>query len=145
MKSIFLALALITTSAVSAQTTDSTKNEPIVQTTNTDSVYSKVEVNAAFPGGLKNWIRHVEKELNSHNLELKKYKNAGACEIQFKVNREGIISDVFALTLAETELAQVMVSFIKNGARWIPAIQNGIQVSSWRKVSISFPLENSIY
>lgn len=138
MKTLMVVVFILFCFTAKAQTSDSIK-------VNSDSVFQKVEIEAAFPGGPKNWYRYVSRELESKNIELKKYEKEGACEIQFKVNKEGLVSDVTALTLTDTILAKALISIIKNGPMWLPAIQNGRQVSSLRKIEISFPIENSVY
>jgi hypothetical protein len=140
MKKIMTLIFILISILSKAQTSEKLPYENIP-----DSVFQNVEVEAAFPGGPISWYRYVKRELENKNIDLKKYENEGACEIQFKVNREGVVSDVTALTLVDTKLAKALISIIKKGPRWLPAIQNGRQVSSWRKIEISYPIENSVF
>jgi protein TonB len=78
----------------------------------------------------------VEKRID----ELTDDGRSGTCEVQFIVDREGLVSSVEALTMKGTKLAEVAVNAIKKGPKWVPAIQNGRQVKAWRRQKITFRL-----
>ncbi len=105
-----------------------------------NTVFTKVEVEAQFPGGESKWNQFVQREVERHIDELTEDGQSGTCEVQFIVDKEGNVSNVEALSMKGTKLAEVAVNAIKRGPKWIPAIQNGRQVKAWRRQKITFRL-----
>lgn len=81
------------------------------------------------------------KKRYKHIDELTDAEFSGTIEVQFIVDKKGKVSEVKALTNPGTKLAQVAVEAIKNGPDWIPAVNNGHNVSSYRKQPVTFRLE----
>jgi len=106
-----------------------------------DKVFTKVEVDAAFPGGDNAWKKFIEREISKNIDELQEAGQAGTCVVQFIVDKEGNVSDVEALTMKGTKLAEVCVNAIKRGPKWTPAVQNGRNVKAYRKQPVSFVIE----
>jgi len=106
-----------------------------------DKVFTKVEVEAAFPGGDGAWKKFIEREISKNIDELQEAGQAGTCLVQFVVDKEGNVSDVEALTMKGTKLAEVCVNAIKRGPKWTPAVQNGRNVKAYRKQPVSFVIE----
>jgi periplasmic protein TonB len=104
-----------------------------------DQIFSKVEVEAAFPGGDSKWKQYLERNLNGNVAS-----DGGAPEgnytiiVQFVVDKEGNISDVRALTSHGFGMEEEAMRVIKKGPKWTPAIQNGRQVKAYRKQPITF-------
>ena len=71
-------------------------------------------------------------------------KNQGTCEVRFVVSKDGDVSNVHALTMKETKLADVAVNAIKKGPMWIAGKQNGRKVNSLVTVPITFKLSDNI-
>lgn len=105
-----------------------------------NTIFTKVEVEAQFPGGDAAWSRFVQREVEKRIDELTDDGRSGTCEVQFIVDREGVVSSVEALTMKGTKLAEVAVNAIRKGPKWVPAIQNGRQVKAWRRQKITFRL-----
>jgi protein TonB len=105
-----------------------------------NQVFTKVEVEAQFPGGEGKWNQYVQREVEKNIDDLVDDGQAGTCEVQFIVDKEGNVSNVEALSMKGSMLAQVAVNAIKRGPKWIPAIQNGRQVKAWRRQKITFRL-----
>lgn len=105
-----------------------------------DKVFQKVEIEAKFPGGDKAWSRYISREINRYIDELQEAGKAGTCVVQFIVDREGNISDVEALTMKGTKLAEICVNAIKKGPKWTPAEQNGRKVKAYRKQPVTFQI-----
>jgi len=105
-----------------------------------DKVFTKVEVEASFPGGLQGWSRYISRAIMD---SISKFSKAdfGTCVIRFIVNVDGSVSDVIATTMKGTELAKVSIYAIKHGPKWIPASQNGKPVAAYRlqPVTLSNP------
>ncbi len=104
-----------------------------------DKPFEKVEVEAIFPGGEAAWRKYLLRNLNP-NAPV----DAGAPEgqytvvIQFIVDREGIISDVRALTKHGYDMEKEALKVINKGPKWTPALQNGRHVKAYRKQPITF-------
>ena len=104
-----------------------------------NQVFTKVEVEASFKGGEKEWKRFLER-----NLEANVPVDNGAPEgtytvvVQFIVDKEGKISDVRSLTQHGHGMEEEAMRVIKKGPDWIPAVQNGRHVKAYRKQPITF-------
>jgi N-acetylmuramoyl-L-alanine amidase len=96
-----------------------------------DKIFTKVENEASFPGGLQGWIKYISKAI-SDSIDKFTEADYGTCVVRFIVNTDGTVSDVVATTMKETELAKVSISAIRNGPKWIPASQNGHTVAAYR-------------
>ena len=104
-----------------------------------NKVFEKVEVEASFKGGEREWRRFLER-----NLDPEVPINNGAppgtytVSVQFIVDKEGKISDVRALTKHGFGMEQEAVKVISRGPDWVPALQNGRHVKAYRKQPITF-------
>lgn len=105
-----------------------------------NQVFTKVEVEASFPGGESKWIQYVTREIERRIDELTEDGQAGTCVVQFIVDKEGNVSNVEATTMKGSKLAEIAVNAIKKGPKWIPAIQNGRQVKAFRRQPVTFRL-----
>ena len=105
-----------------------------------DSVLSKVEIEASFPGGTQAWTKYVTEAILENQGKLKK-SDYGTCIIKFIVDTKGNVSDVQATTMKKSRLAKIAVKAIANGPRWTPAQQNGRFVNAYRlqPVTLSDP------
>ncbi len=105
-----------------------------------DKVFQKVEIEAQFPGGEKAWTKYISREINRYIDELQEAGKTGTCLVQFIVDKDGNISDVEALTMKGTKLAEICVNAIRKGPKWTPAVQNGRKVKAYRKQPVTFQL-----
>lgn len=136
MKNLLIVLLILTSSSLSAQQFDTTKRSDQIIT---DSVFSKVEVEAYFPGGEQMWNKYVQVQVeNNIDKIVKDKKSAGTCEIQFIVDKDGTVTNVEALTLKKSYLAKVLIKAIKDGPKWVPAYQFGKPVKAWRRQKVTF-------
>ncbi len=105
-----------------------------------DKVYTKVQVEASFPGGLQAWSRYMSRVI-TQSIDSFTKRDYGTCVVRFIVNVDGSVNDVVATTMKGTELAKVSVNAIKNGPKWIPASENGKTVAAYRlqPVTLSNP------
>jgi protein TonB len=104
-----------------------------------NQVFTKVEVEAKFPGGEKEWKRFLERNLEA-NVPVDNNAPEGTytVTVQFIVDKEGNISDVRALSSHGYGMEDEAIRVIKKGPRWEPAVQNGRQVKAYRKQPITF-------
>jgi TonB-dependent SusC/RagA subfamily outer membrane receptor len=105
-------------------------------------VFTKVEIEPAFPGGEGAFKIYVAKYLREHPNESEGLSTNSRVEVQFIVDTEGKISDVSALgnqgSVKEKFLAE---KIIRNGPKWVPGLQNGKSVKAIKKQSIEFAIE----
>lgn len=97
-----------------------------------DTVSSREENEAYFPGGEAAWSKYIVKGLQSNAKELFKENIFGTCSIKFIVDKEGKVKDVVAQTMKGTKLAEVAVGIIKRSPKWKPASQYGRLVNAYR-------------
>jgi N-acetylmuramoyl-L-alanine amidase len=102
-------------------------------------IFEKTEVEATFPGGEPAFRKYFENNLDNSVAE-RNGAPAGVYTVfvQFVVDKEGNISDVRPLTNHGYGMEQEAVRLIKQGPKWIPAIQNGHKVKSYRRQPINF-------
>jgi len=104
-----------------------------------NKVFEKVEVEAQFKGGEREWRKYLERNLDP-NAPVENGANEGTytVTVQFIVDKEGKISDVKALTSHGHGMEEEAIKVIKRGPDWVPAIQNGRNVKAYRKQPITF-------
>ena len=101
--------------------------------------FLKVEIESQYPGGNSSWIRFLLKNLSNYPEQALEKGVEGTVVVQFIVDREGNISDVQAIS-GPDELKPTAVTVIKKSGKWIPAVQNGRQVKSYKKQPVTFRL-----
>jgi protein TonB len=104
-----------------------------------NKVFEKVEVEASFKGGEREWTKYLLRNLDA-NIPIENNANEGTytVTVQFIVDKEGKISDVKALSSHGYGMEEEAVRVIKKGPDWVPAIQNGRNVKAYRKQPITF-------
>jgi protein TonB len=106
-----------------------------------DKTFTKVEIESEYPGGPAAWLRYLNKNFrypdDAVNNDIQ-----GTVVVQFIVDKEGIVSDVSAISgPSDGGLRDEAIRVIKKSGRWTPAVQNGRQVKSYKKQPIVFKLE----
>ena len=61
----------------------------------------------------------------------------GTCIVKFIVDKSGKVSNVEAITMQGSKLAEVATNIIRKGPNWIPAQQNGRMVNAYRLQPVS--------
>jgi protein TonB len=96
-----------------------------------DKVFTKVEKEAKFPGGLGAWKNFLERNLNAQ-VAADDGAPAGnyTVKVQFIVDKNGAVSDVKAIEVPKAcpSCGPEAVKVIKRGPKWDPAVQNGRNV-----------------
>lgn len=112
----------------------------------TTIVFSKVEKEASFPGGLPGWRDYLINNLNAH-VPIKNGAPVGKYTIlvQFKVCTDGSLCDIEAVNNPGFGLSEEAVRVIKESGNWVPAEQLGRKVKSIYKQPITFMVEESSY
>ena len=98
-----------------------------------------VQLEAQFPGGIKEWSKFLERTLNT-DIPIENGAPAGryTVNVSFLVDKEGNVSDIQALNDPGYGIADEAIKVIKKSKQWIPAIQNGNKVIYRQKQSITF-------
>lgn len=109
--------------------------------TDYNQTFTKVEIESMYPGGAAAWLRYLNKNFrypeDAINNEVQ-----GIVVVQFIVDRDGNVSDVEAVSGPGTGgLREEAIRVIRQSGKWIPAIQNGRQVKSYKKQPVVFKLE----
>lgn len=113
---------------------------PIVQSS--EKIFQIVEKDAQFPGGDAAWSKYISQALSMVIDSLQAENKTGTCVVQFIVDMQGNLSDVKPLTMEGTLFARTVTNAIKNGPKWIPAMQNGHKVTAYRRQPVTFQIAN---
>lgn len=105
-----------------------------------DKTFTKVEIESEYPGGAAAWQRYLNRNLR-YPQDAIDNEIQGTVVVQFIVDKEGMVSDVDAIS-GPKELRDEAVRVIKKSGKWTPAVQNGRQVKSYKKQPIVFRLES---
>jgi N-acetylmuramoyl-L-alanine amidase len=105
-----------------------------------DKVFQKVETEAKFPGGDAAWAKYISASLNKVIDSLQTENKTGTCVVQFIVDMDGNISEVEPVTMQGTLLSRTIVDALKQGPKWIPAMQNGHKVKAYRRQPVTFQI-----
>ena len=110
---------------------------------NYDRIFTKVEIESQYPGGNNAWLRYLNKNFRypedalNNNIQ-------GTVIVQFIVDQIGNVSDVHAISGPELGgLRDEAVRVIRTSGQWLPAIQNGAKVKSYKRQPVVFIVESS--
>ena len=85
---------------------------------------------------------HNSKNKIENNLaELLKENKSGTCLVRFVVDKDGRIMKVVPLSMQGTKLSEMATHALEDGPRWIPATQNGVNVSTYWEQPVSFKIQ----
>lgn len=104
---------------------------PVEKKEDEDKVFTKVEIEASFPGGASAWTRYVTRAIQSNQDEFTE-SDFGTCVVKFIVDKTGKVSQVEATTMKGSKLAEIATNAIRKGPNWTPAQQNGRYVNAYR-------------
>jgi len=98
-----------------------------------------VQIEAQYPGGIKEWSKFLERTLNTE-IPIENGAPAGRYTVlvSFLVDKEGNVSEIQALNDPGYGTVAEAIKVIKKSRQWIPAIQNGNHVIYRQKQSITF-------
>ena len=128
MKSIFTALFFLSVIACKAQDTTA------------KATFTKMEIEAEYPGGVPAWKQYLNKNLHYPDDAVKK-EISGDVIVQFRIDSSGNTSDFKAISGPKKGgLREEAIRVVKASGKWIPAVQNDKSVASYRKEVISFKM-----
>jgi N-acetylmuramoyl-L-alanine amidase len=107
-------------------------------------VYHKVEIEAAFPGGEQKWRKYI---VDNANSKIGEQNNAPAGKytifVEFKVDTDGTVSGIKPITNHGFGMEKEAERLIAKSPKWLPAINNGKPVASYRKQPFIFVVKPS--
>lgn len=95
------------------------------------------EREAIYPGGDKAWVKYLQSKLEFDNPADKSFQG-GKVIVNFIVEIDGSIKDVFLTKSAEFILDEKAIEIIRSSRKWIPAFQNGKNVRAYRRQPLTF-------
>ena len=104
---------------------------PVEKKEDEDKVFTKVEIEASFPGGASAWTKYVTRAIQANQDEFTE-SDFGTCVVKFIVDKSGKVSQVEATTMKGSKLAEIATNAIRKGPNWTPAQQNGRYVNAYR-------------
>ena len=109
-----------------------------------NKIFTKVEVEASYPGGESAWRNYLMKTLNG-NTPVDNGAGAGTFTVivKFVVSKDGSLSDVSCENDPGFGMCQEAIRVIKKTKQWVPAIQNGRNVNAYRRQPITFLVEEN--
>lgn len=113
---------------------DRQKNLPVI-----GNIRTHVEIESEYPGGITAWYRFLQKTL-VYPDEAVRNEIQGQVVVKFIVGVDGRTSDIKAIS-GPLELRAEAVRVVKKSGTWVPAVQNGIKVESYKSQPINFKLE----
>ena len=104
-----------------------------------DSVFTREEKEAGFPGGEKGWRSYLEQNLNP-DVPVKRKSPPGTYNVRIKfiVQKDGSITDISAETSFGYGMEEEVIRVITKGPKWIPAVQYGRKVKAYRIQPVTF-------
>jgi TonB-dependent SusC/RagA subfamily outer membrane receptor len=103
------------------------------------ATFSGTETPSSFRGGETAWRTYLEKNLNV-NIPVIHHAPAGQYTVwlQFIIDSTGKISDLKPLTKNGFGMEEEILRILKKSPTWIPATQNGHNISSYIKQPVTF-------
>jgi protein TonB len=139
---------VISTKTVESDNTNQVVQAPVDDNSNAvelpkeddeNKIFTKVEVEAEFPGGSNGWRRYLTNNLDS---EVPGANGAPPGQytvvVRFVVAKDGSVSDVQAESGHGYGMEQESVRVIKKSGKWKPGIQNGREVISYKRQPITW-------
>ncbi len=127
------------TKYVSAETAVTQVSEINETASDSSAPLRKVEEDAEYPGEAKGWQTYLFKNLNYPEAAVNN-EVQGEVIVEFVVNTDGTISKVHAIS-GPKELRPESVRVVKESGYWVPAMNKGAKVASYKKQPINFKLE----
>jgi GldM C-terminal domain/Gram-negative bacterial TonB protein C-terminal len=128
---LFSILLLASFSAAAQNNKDSAKVD--------DRVFTRVEQEAEFPGGLEGWKKFLIKNLNAE-VPGENGAPAGMYTIiaRFIVKKDGILDNIELENSQGYGMDKEVIRVITKSGKWVPAVQNGRNVNAYRRQPITF-------
>ena len=138
-----VALLLLFSNCANKKTDKEKKAEPQAEATlpqeKTDSIYSVVETMPDYPGGQKELLSFLSRNIK-YPTKAEENKIQGRVVIQFVVNKDGSVSDAKVVRSVDPELDKEALRVVNSMPQWKPGMQKGEAVSVKYTIPIAFRL-----
>ncbi|MEO7764540.1 MAG: energy transducer TonB [Ferruginibacter sp.] len=136
---ILTVIFLLFSATLTAQVTPPPPDSAILE----DKVFTKVEVEANYPGGEVAWKNFLIKNLNpdvpaDNDAPAGKY----TVIVKFVVTRNGTLSGIQAETNQGYGMEEEVLRLIKRSGTWEAAVQNKRTVNAYRRQPVTFLVED---
>jgi Gram-negative bacterial TonB protein C-terminal/GldM C-terminal domain len=127
----FLLLSLICITVIASSQTNTIDSS--------QDTFTKVDIEASYPGGNPAWKKFLEKNLNpnvpvDHGAPIGVY----TVMVQFVIDASGNVSEIKALTNWGYGMENEVLKLMRKSGQWTPAMQNGRPVRAYRKQPVTF-------
>ena len=99
---------------------------------NQDTTFTKIEIEAEFPGGSSQWAKYLQTEL----AKLDDLPNVHVV-IKYIINKDGSITSAEIETPVDESTDKRLLAIFLNSPKWNPATQDGKPVNAYRKQPIT--------
>lgn len=111
---------------------------PLQKEMEDNGIFRSVEIESAYIGGISAWKKFIDRTFR-YPQQAEANQITGTVIVEFVVDKEGKVSNVQAINGPE-ELRQEAIRVIQKSGRWVPAIQNGRNVNSFKRQPITFAI-----
>jgi protein TonB len=105
---------------------------------NANKIIEKAEIESSYPGGPNAWKRFLIKTFRYPSIA-EENQISGMVLVKFVVDKQGNVSNIQVLS-GPQELRSEAIRVISKSGKWIPAMQNGTVVNSYKYQQIVFRL-----
>jgi periplasmic protein TonB len=99
-----------------------------------------VEIESTYPGGWPAWAHFLGRNMRYPDAAVNE-NVAGTVLVRFIVDKEGNVSDVEAISGPDKDgLREEAIRVIRKSGKWVPAVQNGRNVKSYKRQPVVFVL-----
>ena len=109
----------------------------LMSAVSTEGSRSNSDVEARFEGGANGWLRYLMQNLRYPQYALNN-KIQGDVKVGFIVDEKGRVRSEMILKSVEFSLDYEALRLIKESPKWVPAIRNGANVTSYVQQGILF-------
>ena len=146
MKKLYLLLAFFASSSICSGQTDNTPPPPPPIRTDSMQVFSRVETEAQFPGGLSAWKEYLVKNIQMDRIikkaapkRLKHWEQTA--QVRFMVDKQGKVTNIEVINPVHPEVEKEAIRLLTLSPAWTPGTQNGRPVRSYHTQPITFVVD----
>ncbi len=107
-----------------------------------DRVFTKVEIDASYPGGDRAWVSYLQKNLKA-DVPMQNGAPLGLYRVivKFIVSKDGFVTNIQPETKWGYGTEQEVTRILQNSGKWLPASQDGRFVNAYRRQPVTFMVE----
>jgi protein TonB len=109
--------------------------------TDTNAVYTAIEVEPVPPGGAKKFYQYIDEHISYPAME-KAAHIQGRVILQFVVEKDGTLSDIRSMRAPSEGLAKEAISVVSTAGKWTPGRQGNTKLRVQFTMPVNFSLGN---